>query len=112
MRDELEVISHGIKIIKQNLLNFFKKILVFVFFYSRMFVPVIIVSLATFYVLKFIGVPTEVGSIVFKIILLVGQIIPAASYAGIITNDKNVEGSMDVCFSGIIISSLLIWYAL
>ena len=110
--EEFEIISYGIKAIKQSLFDFVKKIPAFVFFYSRMFVPVVIVGLATFYILKILGISIEVGSIIFKIILMVGQIIPAASYAGIITNNKNVEGSMDICFSGVIISSLLIWYAL
>ena len=76
MMEEFEIISYGIKAIKQSLFDFVKKIPVFVFFYSRMFAPVVIVGLATFYILQILGI------------------------------------SMDICFSGVIISSLLIWYAL
>ena len=112
MWDELEVISEGIKVIKRNLLDFVKKVLVFIFLFSRMECVVVIPSLSILGILHLFHVPAEICDIVFKIMLLVGQIIPAASYAGAITVDKTIEGSMDVCFAGVIICLLSIWYAL
>ena len=111
MWDELEIISEGIKVIKCNLFDFVKKVPAFIFIYSRMECLVVIPSLAIFWILHLLNIPEKTCDITFKVMLLVGQIIPAASYAGAITVDKTIEGSMDVCFTGVIICSLLIWHA-
>lgn len=112
MRDELEVIQTGLKIIKKSIFDYLKNIPAFIFLYGRVFAINVLFALSVSLILDFFGISNDTVAFVFKLLLLIGQIIPAASYAGAITTDKTIEGSMDICYSGLIISSLLIWYAL
>lgn len=112
MRDELEVIQTGLRIIRKSIFDYLKNIPAFLFLYGRIFALMLLLALFVSLILDHFGISNATAAFVFKLLLLIGQIIPAASYAGAITIDKTIEGSMDICFSGLIISSLLIWYAL
>ena len=112
MQTVLESIRGGIKPLFQNLWDFFKKAYVFCFIYGLFEGIPVIFSLGLMYLLKTLGVPVDIYTVVTKVALIIGQIIPAAGYAGVIKDDPNVEGSMDVCFSGMIICSISIWYFL
>lgn len=109
---EIELIKEGLKRLPGGLWVFFKKAYVFCFFYGRLCVVPVLLSLGLMWLLKTLGVPLDTCTMVMKLVLIIGQIIPAASYAGVIKDDPNVEGSMDVCFSGWIIISILIWFNL
>ena len=108
----LEAIRGGIKPLFSNLWEFFKKAYVFCFIYGLFEIIPALLSIGLMYLSKVLGAPVDITKIVLKVSLIIGQIIPAAGYAGVINDDPNVEGSMDVCFSGIIICVLSIWYAL
>lgn len=110
MKHEIDAIKEGFKSLPSGLWDFFKKIIVFSFLYGRLFVCVAAASIGIMQLLKVFGVPLDTCVIVMKLVLTVGQIIPAASYVGVINDDPNVEGSTDVCFSGWLILSVLIWY--
>ena len=110
MNDEIAAIKEGLKSLPRGLWDFIKKIAVFCFFYGRLFVVIAAASFGIMLLLKLLGVPLDACIIVMKLALTVGQIIPAASYIGVINDDPNVEGSMDICFSGWLILSILIWY--
>ena len=112
MQTVLESIREGIKPLFCNLWDFIKKAYVFCFIYGLFEIIPILFSMGLMYLLKILGVPVDVYTIVTKVALIIGQIIPAAGYTGAINDDPNVEGSMDICFSGMIICSILIWYAL
>ena len=109
MRLEIEIIKEGMKSLLSSLWDFIKKVLVFCFFYGRLFIFPVLFALALKFLLKTLGIPINICTIVMKIALIIGQIIPAAGYAGLISEDPNFEGSMDICFSGWIIISILIW---
>lgn len=110
MKMELDLIKSGLKSLLGNLWDFAKKVCVFCFVYGRLCVVPVILSLGLMQLLKLFGVPLDVCTTVMKFSLIIGQIVPAASYAGLINEDPNVEGSMDICFSGWIIISILVWY--
>ena len=110
MKSEIDVIKKGLKLLPSGLWDFVKKIFVFCFFYGRLFVVITAFSIGIAELLKILGIPIEICKIVSKIALIVGQIIPAASYVGIISEDSNVEGSTDFCFFGWLILSVFIWY--
>lgn len=112
MQTVLASIRGGMEPLFQNLWDFFKKAYVFCFFYGLFEIIPVLFSLGLMYLLKVLGVPVDICAIVMKVALIIGQIIPGAGYAGVINDDPNVEGSMDVCFSGMIICSISIWYAL
>lgn len=112
MKDEIDAIKEGFKSLPRGLWDFIKKVLVFCFFYGRLCIIPALLAIGLMFLLKILGVPVDICTIVMKLTLIIGQIIPAASYAGVINEDPNVEGSMDICFSGWIISSILIWYYL
>ena len=109
---ELQAIKEGFVIIRKKIIYFIQKALVFLFLYGRMNVFPVIFALGLFWMLNVIGASTTSSITVFKLSLIIGQLIPMASYAGIIHNDPNVEGSMDICFAGAIIVSMLVWYCL
>ena len=109
---ELDLIKSGFKSLLGNLWDFAKKVYVFCFFYGRLCVVPVIFSLGLMQLLKLFGVPLDIYKTVMKLSLIIGQVIPASSYAGLINEDPNVEGSMDICFSGWIIISILIWFNL
>ena len=108
----LECIREGMKPLLRHFWDFFKKAYVFCFLYGLFEIIPGLFSLGLMYLLKILGVPVDICAIVMKVTLIIGQIIPAAGYAGAINNDPNVEGSMDVCFSGMIICAISIWYVL
>ena len=108
----LESIKDGMKQLFHNLWDFIKKACVFCFFYGLFEGIPVVFSLVLMYLLKTLGIPVDICTVVMKVALIIGQIIPAAGYAGVINDDPNAEGSMDVCFSGMIICSISIWYAL
>jgi hypothetical protein len=110
MKDEINAIKEGLKSLPSGLWDFFKKILVFLFFYGRLFVVIAAFSILIMLFLRALGVSLDICMIVLKITLIIGQIIPAASYIQVITEDPNIEGSPDICFSGWLILSVLIWY--
>lgn len=110
MKLEIEVIKEGLKLLPSGLWDFFKKAFVFCFFYGRLFAVIAAFSVLIMQLLKVLGVPLDICKIVSKLVIIIGQIIPAASYIGVINEDPNTEGSTDICFSGWIILSLLIWY--
>lgn len=110
MKSEIDVIKSGFKSIPRGLLDFFKKILVFSFLYGRLFAVVAALSIFIMQILRVFGVPLDICILIAKLFIIIGQIIPAASYVGAINEDQNIEGSTDICFSGWIILSLLIWY--
>lgn len=112
MQNEFELIKTGLKILIKGIFDYIKKIPAFLFLYGRIYTITVLFALFVSFVLKYFKIPADTTAFIFKSLLLFGQIIPAASYAGAITIDKTIEGSMDICFSGLIISSLLIWYAL
>ena len=112
MQTEIENIKEGLKTLPSGLWAFFKKAYVFCFVYGRLCIFPVALSLGLMWLLKIFGVPLDTCALVMKLGLIIGQIIPAASYAGVIKDDPNVEGSMDVCFSGWIIISILIWFNL
>lgn len=110
MKDEIYVIKEGFKSLPRGLWDFFKKAFVFCFFYGRLFVVIAAVSIGIAQLLKVLGAPLDTCIIVMKLVLIIGQIIPAASYIGVINEDAHTEGSADICFSGWLILSVLIWY--
>lgn len=112
MWDEIAAISEGLIAIKRNIFDFIKKVLVFIFLYGRMIFIPLCLAFCAYFILDFIGINEQHSSAICKAILILGQIFPAASYAGVISNDPNAEGSMDICFAGAIIVSLIIWYVL
>lgn len=107
-----ESIQEGMKSLLGNLWDFIKKAYVFCFLYGLFCIIPVLLALGLMFLLKILGVPVDICTIVMKISLIIGQIIPAAGYAGVIKDDPKVEGSMDICFSGWIIVSILIWYNL
>lgn len=109
---EIELIKAGLKSLLRSLWDFVKKIYVFCFFYGRLCVIPVIFAVALMQLLKVFGVPLDICMTVMKLCLIIGQVVPAASYAGVINEDPNVEGSMDICFSGWIIISILVWFEL
>ena len=106
----IESIKEGLKVLLGSLWGFIKKVYVFCFIYGLFCVIPALFALGLMLLLKILGVPVDVCKTVMKIALIIGQIIPASGYAGTINEDHNVEGSMDICFSGLIIVSILIWY--
>lgn len=108
MKDEIDAIKAGFKSLPRGLWDFFKKILVFCFFYGRLFTVIAAFSILIMQLLKVFGVPLDICILVLKLMVIIGQIIPAASYIGVIKEDPYTEGSTDICFSGWIILSLLI----
>lgn len=112
MQKEIDAIKEGLKSLPSGLWDFFKKACVFCFLYGRLCIVPALLSLGLMWLLKTLSVPLDICTIVMKLGFIIGQIIPAASYAGMIKGDPNVEGSMDVCFAGWIIISILIWYIL
>ena len=112
MEDEIDAIKEGFKLLPKGLWDFFKKIAVFSFIYGRLLVVVAAVSFGIWKLLAVLGVPSDTCVLVTKILITVGQIIPATSYIGAINDDPYCEGSTDICFSGWLILSLLIWYYL
>lgn len=110
MKDEIESIKEGFKSLPRGLWDFFKKIVVFCFFYGRLFAVVVAFSILIMQLLKAFGVPSDICILVLKLLVIIGQIIPATSYIGLINEDPNVEGSTDICFSGWVILSLYFWY--
>ena len=112
MQEEVEAIKQGLKSLPRGLWDFIKKALVFCFFYGRLCIVPVVFALGLMFLLKILGVPVDICIIVMKIALIIGQIIPAAGYTGLINSDPNAEGSTDICFSGWIIISILIWYCL
>lgn len=112
MRMEIEAIKEGLKSLPGSFWEFIKKVLVFCFLYGRMCIVPAMLSLGLMWLLKELGVSLDICKTVMKLGLIIGQIIPAASYAGVLKDDPNVEASIDVCFSGWIIISILIWYNL
>ena len=106
----IESIKEGLKALLSCLWDFIKKVFVFCFVYGLFCVIPALLALGLMFLLKILGVPVDICKTVMKIALIIGQIIPAAGYAGMINEDHNVEGSIDICFSGWIISSILIWY--
>ena len=110
MKDEIYIIKEGLKLLPKGLLDFLKKVFVFCFFYGRLFAVVVAFSILIMQLLKVFGVPLDVCKTVAKLVIIVGQIIPAASYICVINEDQYTEGSTDICFSGWLILSALIWY--
>lgn len=110
MKDEIDAIKEGFKSLPVGLWDFFKKIFVFCFFYGRLFVVIAAVSVGIWKLLEVLGAPLDTCALVAKILITVGQIIPATSYIGVINDDPHCEGSTDICFSGWLILSLLIWH--
>ena len=110
MRMEVDLIKDGLKSLLRSLWDFIKKVFVFCFFYGRLCIFPALLGIGLMFLLKISGVPVDICTIVMKLTFIIGQIIPAAGYAGMINADQNVEGSMDICFSGWIIFSILIWY--
>lgn len=109
MKTEVDAIKEGLKLLPKGLWEFFKKIIVFSFFYGRLFLVVAALSLGIMQLLKALGVPLDICIVVSKVALTIGQIIPAASYIGVINDDPNCEGSTDICFSGWLFISIWIW---
>lgn len=110
MKTELDVIKKGLKLLPSGLWDFIKKVLVFAFFYGRLFVVVAALSLGIMQLLKALGVPLDACIVVSKVVITIGQIIPAASYIGVINEDPNCEGSTDICFSAWVIFSIWLWF--
>jgi hypothetical protein len=110
MNDEIDAIKKGLKVLPSGLWGFFKKVFVFCFFYGRLFIVIGVLSIGIMQILKELGVPLDARKIVAKLVIIVGQIIPAASYLGVINEDPNTEGSSDICFFGWLILSVWIWY--
>lgn len=108
----LESIMEGLKALLASLWDFIKKAYVFCFLYGLYETIPVSFSLGLMYLLKISGVSVDIYKTVAKVTLIIGQIIPTAGYAGVINHDHIVEGSMDICFSGCIILSILIWYYL
>ena len=109
MKDEIDAIKEGLKLMPSGWWDFFKKSYVFCFLYGRLFAVVSAFSALIMMLLKALGVPLDICVLVMKILITVGQIIPAASYIAMINNEPNCEGSTDICFSGWIITSLWVW---
>ena len=109
---ELYLIKSGLKSLLSNLWDFVKKVFVFGFFYGRLCIVPVVLSMGLMQLLKVFGVPMDTCKTVMKVSLIIGQVIPAASYAGLVEEDPNMEGSIDLCFSGWIIISILIWYGI
>ena len=109
MKTELDAIKEGLKSLPSGLWDFFKKVIVFSFFYGRLSFVVAVFSLGLLQLLKALCVPLDICIVIAKVVFTVGQIIPAASYIGVINEDPNCEGSTDICFSGWIIISIWFW---
>ena len=110
MKDEIYAIKQGLKLLPIGLLDFLKKIFIFCFVYGRSFCVIAAFSVCIMLLLQELNVPLDICRMVMKLMLIVGQIIPAASYIGVISEDPHAEGSTEICFLGWIILSVLIWY--
>ena len=110
MKTELDAIKEGLKSLPSGLWDFIKKLIVFSFFYGRLFMVVVALSLGIMQLLKVLGVPLDTSIVVAKVVLTIGQIIPAASYIGVINEDPNCEGSTDICFSAWTIFAVWLWF--
>jgi hypothetical protein len=92
----------GSKLIFRYFFNFFKKLFVIVFIYGLSSCIPILAALAVCWVLSVIpGIDTKTTSLVFKIIVTAGQIIPLSIYLYVAENEltKTKEDAPELCFS-------------
>ena len=92
----------GLKLIFRNFVGFVKKLCVIAFFYGLpMIIPVSVALLILWGLSNIPGIDSNVASLIFKIILTVGQIIPLSIYLYIAETEliRTNEEAPELCFA-------------
>lgn len=92
----------GLKLIFRNFVCFVKKLYVIAFLYGLpMIIPVSVALLILWGLSNIPGIDSNVASLVFKIILTAGQIIPLSIYLYISENElkQTDEDAPELCFA-------------
>lgn len=94
--------KEGLKLILRYFFNFIKKLFVIVFIYGLSMVIPLLAALLIFWVLSVIpGIDSKITSLVFKIIITAGQIIPLSIYLSIAEDElaQTKEDAPELCFA-------------
>lgn len=101
----------GIKKIPLHLGKFIKKILSTVFVYAYSSILPIAFALLVHWILSLTDIPSEISSIIFKILSTIGQIIPLS--VALYSSDEEFERTnnefSDLCFAVCIAAIVWIW---
>lgn len=92
----------GLKLIFRYFFNFIKKLYVIVFIYGLSSCIPLLAALPIVWVLSVIpGIDSKITSLVFKIIITAGQIIPLSIYLYIAENElaETKEDAPELCFA-------------